>query len=344
MATVNAPGMTDIQQLSAIKAEFTNRGRADLANVVQQKIAYLQSPAAAQGGEAAMPDALKQQMATVLTNMGVDSNGNIVGQPTAASVAQATALAGNLDTAGYPAAAAYLRQMAQRAGIAVPSLPVNQQAPIPCADAATQDKVNRALQMERDPAVLQSVVDTLKALPCASNPAVIALIGQFQALITNMQAANSTSQVLNNTGNIVNPTGVNPNTVSPKTPVEIAAETVVNNLNQVQATAGGNAKAAHGKENQSLVSKFQSLAGLTSDGKAGPGTVKALASVGHQCNLPQVMYWPQAANAQTVLAYRSDLNSIADTFQGINASCANALRSAASRERGTGGIVGSMPA
>jgi hypothetical protein len=337
MTTANAASMKDVEQLTAIKAELTNRGRTDLASTVQKKIDYLKSPQAAQGGQSSMPEALKQQMASVVQGMGIDTNGNVVGQPTAASVAQATALAGQLDTAGYPAAADYLRQMSKKAGLSVPSLPANQQTPVPCVDAATQDKINRALQMERDPAVLAEIVTMLQNSSCANTTAIKALILQLQALITNLRAANATNTTI---------TILPVPTITPAmTPVESAAKAVVDNLNQVQMASGGNAKLAHGKEDQSLVIAFQKLAGLTSaDGKAGPGTVKALASIGHQCNLPLVMYWPQGANAKTVLTYRSDLLTIAATFDSVNSTCAAAVRMAASKERGTGGIVGAMPA
>jgi murein L,D-transpeptidase YcbB/YkuD len=341
MATVNKPTMKDIEELTAIKAEFINRGRNDLATTVQNKIDYLKSPQAAQGTQTSMPEALKQQMASTLANMGIDANGNVVGNPTAASVAQATALAGQLDAAGYPAAAAYLRQMAQRAGLSVPSLPAGQQTPIPCVDAATQTTINRALQMERDPAVLQGILTMLQMSSCASTPAVQALITQLQALITNLKAAQTTGTTVNN---LPIPGTTTPATGITMTPVESAAKMVVDNLNQVQAAAGGIAKSAHGKENKSLVMNFQKLAGLTADGKAGPGTVKALASIGHQCNLPLVMYWPTSANAKSVETYRADLLTIAATFDSVNSTCAAAVRLAASKERGTGGIVGAMPA
>lgn len=339
MTTVNKPNMNDVEQLTAIKAEFLNRGRNDLATLVDKKVAYLKSPQAAQGGQASMPEALKQQMASVLQGMGVDANGNVVGQPTAASVAQATALAGQLDTAGYPAAADYLRQMAKRAGLSVPSLPPSQQTPVPCVDAATQEKINRALQMERDPAVLTEIVTLLKNTTCANTPAIQALILQLQALITNLKAAQTTNNTI---PNLPIPTNLPTNVVM--SDVERAAKAVCDNLNQVQAASGGNAKVAHGRENSSLVIAFQKLAGLTPDGKAGPGVVKALASIGHQCNLPLVMYWPTSANAKSVQNYRADLLTIAATFDSVNSTCAAAVRMAAQKERGTGGIVGAMPA
>jgi peptidoglycan hydrolase-like protein with peptidoglycan-binding domain len=175
---------------------------------------------------------------------------------------------------------------------------------------------------------------------CAGTPAVQALITQLQALITNLKAAQTTGTTVNN----LPVPGTTPVTGVTMTPVESAAKMVVDNLNQVQAAAGGNAKTAHGKENTSLVMNFQKLAGLTADGKAGPGTVKALASIGHQCNLPLVMYWPTSANAKSVETYRADLLTIAATFDSVNSTCAAAVRLAASKERGTGGIVGAMPA
>ena len=94
----------------------------------------------------------------------------------------------------------------------------------------------------------------------------------------------------------------------------MAAEAMVKNIRAVQAARG--AKGAKGAEDQSLVRKFQTLAGgSTPDGIAGMGTMIAAARAG-QSSLPAVLYWPKAATtvqilAQKVLEYRSALRALA---------------------------------
>ena len=91
--------------------------------------------------------------------------------------------------------------------------------------------------------------------------------------------------------------------------------------------------------------RFQSKAGLVTDGKPGPGTLKALVTKGSVCDLPLVFYWPRAATSRTVLAYRRDLNAMADKVSAAgNSTCANELRASAARERGQGGVAGYVPA
>ena len=137
---------------------------------------------------------------------------------------------------------------------------------------------------------------------------------------------------------------VTPSAPQPKTPVEQAAEAMVSQLNAVLRNAGGDVKAAKGKEDTGLVANFQRLAGVTADGKPGPGTM-ALAAEHGQCDLPLVFRWPVSATSKNVINYRTSLLAIADRRQAAGqTACANSLRMAAARERGQGGIVGAMPA
>jgi len=129
-----------------------------------------------------------------------------------------------------------------------------------------------------------------------------------------------------------------------RTPVEQAAADMVDQLNAVLRNAGGDVKAAKGKEDTGLVSRFQSLAGVKADGKPGPGTL-ALAAENGQCDLPLVFRWPQGSTSAAVLKYRASLEAIAARRAAAGQTgCANQLRMCAARERGQGGIVGTMPA
>jgi len=100
----------------------------------------------------------------------------------------------------------------------------------------------------------------------------------------------------------------------PKSAVEIAAANMIQNIRATQAARG--ARGAIGKEDQNLVRKFQSAAGIGVDGKAGPGVMLAAARAG-QSSLPAVLYWPAKTSAsvsllaQAVLDYRNALRALA---------------------------------
>lgn len=128
----------------------------------------------------------------------------------------------------------------------------------------------------------------------------------------------------------------------PKSPTELAADAMVRNLKAVQQSYPF--PTAHGKEDQSLVKRFQGLANTTADGMAGPGTL-VLAAVNGQSDLPLVPYWPKSATATNVLKYRADIQQVAARARAAgDLSGAAMLEASAARERGQGGIVGTMPA
>jgi hypothetical protein len=127
-----------------------------------------------------------------------------------------------------------------------------------------------------------------------------------------------------------------------KTPVEMAADAVVKHLWGIQRQYG--MPGAKGKEDATLIGRFQGLAGDTADGKAGPGTLARTAQHG-QSNLPLVMKWPVSATQKKVLEYREVLRKLATSARAAgNETRASELEASAARERGQGGIVGSMPA
>lgn len=128
------------------------------------------------------------------------------------------------------------------------------------------------------------------------------------------------------------------------TPTQAAAQAMVMNMKTVQATYG--MPGAKGREDKSLVQRFQGLATGSSkpDGMAGPGTLLAAATQG-QTDLPLVMYWPKSATQKDVISYRTGLLNLASQAQAAgNALGASQLSASATRERGQGGIVGPMPA
>lgn len=130
----------------------------------------------------------------------------------------------------------------------------------------------------------------------------------------------------------------------PMTPVQAAAQAMVMNMKMVQNTYG--MPGAKGKEDKSVVQRFQSLATGTAkpDGLAGPGTLLNAATQG-QTDLPIVMYWPKSAKAADVLSYRQGLLNLASQQQAAgNGLGAAQLTASAQKERGQAGIVGPMPA
>jgi peptidoglycan hydrolase-like protein with peptidoglycan-binding domain len=128
------------------------------------------------------------------------------------------------------------------------------------------------------------------------------------------------------------------------TPVQAAAQAMVMNMKAVQGSYG--MPGGKGKEDKSLVQRFQALATGSSkpDGLAGPGTLLNAATQG-QTDLPLVMYWPKSATQKDVISYRTGLLNLASQQQAAgNALGASQLAASAARERGQAGIVGPMPA
>ena len=130
---------------------------------------------------------------------------------------------------------------------------------------------------------------------------------------------------------------------APMSPVEQAAAAMAANLLSLQKSFG--MPGAKYKEDKGLVTRFQSMVGEKTDGMPGPGTTLKLALNGRVGNLPLVMYWPRSATASRVLQYRTDVRNVAAQARAAgDTSRAAALELSAQRERGQGGIVGSMPA
>lgn len=124
---------------------------------------------------------------------------------------------------------------------------------------------------------------------------------------------------------------------APKTPLEVAAESMVTHLLALQAKHG--VAGSKGKQDLTLVKRFQSAAGGVADGLPGPGTLIAAAKAG-QGVLPAVMYWPKnSTKAQALPAYRAQLTALASAARDRgNPVLASALEASAQRETGAGGL------
>lgn len=310
----------------------------------------------AKGGAATLPPALQTLLAQALSGLTVNASGQIMGPITAASIAQASAIAAQLDAAGFPDAANSLRTFIQKAQLIVPPPSPAQSLPLPGLSPSLQAQVNVAIQQLRDPKQLRALIATLKALP--PNPQTQQAIDTLTAIADQVDAAiaasNAMQQIQQTLPTVLTPTSPGqPQLPAPsvapgappaqKSKQQILAETMAAGLVRLQTGAGGNVKKVQGKEDKGTVMRFQSQEGLTADGKAGPGTMLALAK--YTGNLPLVMYWPTSSNAQSVYKYRAALGDIADAADAAGDTTRGAgLRAAAAAERGQGGIVGAMPA
>lgn len=139
------------------------------------------------------------------------------------------------------------------------------------------------------------------------------------------------------------PTASGPSETSPPAPSpdRALARELALHLTALQLATGG-PKQAKGKEDRELVGRFQKAAGLTVDKSAGPATFIGIARRGVS-SIPLVMYWPKKADAKTVLIYRTALRAIAGE-PGVPMPVSDAIRAAANRERGQGGINGPLAA
>lgn len=324
-----------------------------------------------------LPAELAELMAKSLKDLTVTESGSIVGPVTADAVQRATTVAAQIESAGFPDAASAFRAWIQLAAKKVPAPTPDKRVTIPGVSPAIVDQVNRALQLERDPNKLRSILTALQNLPKSPQrdnliEMLTETIKQVEAAIVMAETLKKTEQVLQNPGPppaVTAPAPVielPPMTIPasapapqpqpqprPQAPVSEVADTpearrAVNLANHLvnRILDNGTVTAAKGKEDKSLVKAFQLAEGATSaqaDGLAGPGTMLKLAK--YQGALPLVYYWPKSATAKNVNDYRSTLRQMADVHeQNGRPGIAAKLRDAATRERGQGGIVGAMPA
>ena len=316
----------------------------------------------AKGGTAQLPEAMKVLMAQALSALTVDGTGKIVGPVTAQGIQIASAASAQLRAAGFREAADSLDVFIARAQAVVPPATPDKQLPLPGLDPALAAQVNQAIATVRDPQKLRQLIAILKGLP--TTPQTTQAITTLTALADQLDAAIAAAQAMQQISQLTPASpgqpAVNVNVIPsgpvpvPSVPVpglppaakskqQILAESVATGLVRLQNAAAGNVKKVQGKEDKASVTRFQAQEKLTQDGKAGPGTLLAMAK--YTGALPLVMYWPQKSNAQSVFAYRTKLQDLADAADAAgNAQMGSDLRASAAAERGQGGIVGSMPA
>lgn len=123
----------------------------------------------------------------------------------------------------------------------------------------------------------------------------------------------------------------------PKTAVQVAADALATHLLALQGKHG--VSGSKGREDKSLVKRFQSAVGGVADGLTGPNTILALAKNGIGV-LPMVMYWSKTATkAKDLPAFRSNLKAIAASARAAgNATLATQIEASAARESGAGGL------
>ena len=119
---------------------------------------------------------------------------------------------------------------------------------------------------------------------------------------------------------------------------EIAADAMATHLIALQKKYG--AKGAKGKEDKTLVKRFQREVGMPEDGLPGPGTLLAAAQAGVG-TLPRVVYWPKkSTKAVTLVKYKNDLKAVADKARalGMSTLAAQIMASADAEDGSSGGI------
>lgn len=147
------------------------------------------SPASPSTGKV-MPASLQAEMVAVMMALGVDAGGVVRGPVSAESVRRATELSSRLEQAGFPEAAAAMRGYAQQAAKMLPQ-PTPAAPAVPGVPPDLMAQIQRALELERDPAKLQLLRNALAALPPSAERDM--LIGALDALILQIRAAQAIS-------------------------------------------------------------------------------------------------------------------------------------------------------
>jgi hypothetical protein len=319
-----------------------------------------------------LPAPLQSQVAKVIEGLGLQPDGTFSPIPNPAQIEATFLVCDQLESLGYPECATSLKTWAKLAQAQVP-------VPTSVVQASTSPAIPPALAAKVQTAIaaggatipeLLALIDELEALP-GSTPEVEMLIQILEAKVAQLQEMQITLSAASATETVITTPGVastNSTTVqaptwtpsttaaiptaivpplpplppAPATPPAVAspllapAQAMVANLIAVQAIGFPQCK---GKEDVGMVKAFQSAAGLTADGKAGPGVLIAAAQAG-VCQLPRVMYWPVGSTSSAVYNFRSTVNNLAQTRPNP---CRDQLLNSAAAERGQAGIVGPMP-
>jgi peptidoglycan hydrolase-like protein with peptidoglycan-binding domain len=153
-------------------------------------------------GRPAMPTSLQLEMSAVGRELGVDANGVVRGPATAAGVQHATELSSRLTQAGYPEAGVVVRKWATDASKMVPLAPPA--VILPGVPPEIQAAIARALQLERDPAKLEALKQSLLTLPPSAERDM--LIGALDALILQIRTAQAVATAATEIDQQMNPT------------------------------------------------------------------------------------------------------------------------------------------
>jgi len=251
-------------------------------------------------GKPPMPLSLQQEMAAVMAELGVDSQGVVRGPVTAEAVRYATDLSSRLDQAGYPEAAATMRSYAQQGAKMVPTPPPAQQPPaIPGLPKEVTDAIARAIELERAPEKLEALRTALSSYPPSAERD--HLLSILDALIVQVKAAQAVANAATDIEEYVKspgqPTGSPPApTPLPSTPLPMTPAPTVTLLGSRLLKTGvqgpdvlewqtrliglgfspGTPDGIFGKNTDQATRAFQSSRGLTADGIVGPNTIAAL--------------------------------------------------------------------
>src|SRR5262245_10733961 len=231
-----------------------------------------------------MPSSLQAEMVSAMMALGGDSTGVGRGPVPAEAIRNATELSSRLDKAGFPEAAAAMRGYAQQAGKLLPST-TTPAVVIPGVPPAMAAAIQRALELERDPAKLEALKAALKVLPASAERDM--LIGALDALILQIKTAQAISTAATEIDEQLKNPPVSP-VVTPSLPAtgrvlklttpnmtgaDVAAWQQVLIASGYAVTADG----VFGPKTDAATIDWQKKRGLTGDGDVGPLT---LAKVG----------------------------------------------------------------
>lgn len=278
--------------------------------------------------------ALKEEIAKVLRRLNVQPDGSVRAPITKADIQVATALAGKLDRGGFREAGSKLRSLINAAARHVPAPPPSQVTNLPGVSPALRERINRALQLERDPAKLNELLRALKNVPASSERDT--LITSIESLIAQLAAAASTAETLEATQRVIDskPGG----TPSAQTPAGRVAQQLAASIRNAENRYG--VVGAKKRRDTALIKRFQKLAGLAQDGKPGVRTNFAMARLGVSV-LPLVMYWPRGSTRSDLAKYKREVLKLAAYAKSMGQTQRAAeLTASAQREQGQGGIIG----
>lgn len=237
-------------------------------------------------GQPAMPAALQAEMVSVMMALGVDSAGVVRGPVTAEAIRHATELSSRLEQSGYPEAAAVLRGYAQQAGKLLPTpAPTTPVVPIPGVPPSLVEQINRALQLERDPAKLEALRAALKQLPASAERDM--LVGALDALILQIR----TAQAISTAAVEIDEQMKQPSPATPLPPAPVTGRTLGSRILKFQKPnmSGDDVRAwqqvlvasgykvdtdgVFGPGTDAATIDWQKKRGLTGDGDVGPATL-----------------------------------------------------------------------